>query len=147
MPLVYDATINRIILNSPYGRYEEAVAAGTIKPGMLVEYDANLKVVVNNNATTAWSERTIAKENALLGKSVEDNYASGDIVQVHFLQPGDVFYGYVLAATAITILDILAGNGDGTFKTANAATDKATAIALETKAAGANDTLVKMRAL
>ena len=38
---------NRIVLSSPYGQYDERVAAATIKPGQLLKVDSNGKYALN----------------------------------------------------------------------------------------------------
>ena len=131
---------------------EEALAAGAIKPGHLLQLDSNLKVVVH--ATEGgYAERAFAKEDALQGKTTADAYASGDQVFYSLAVPGSVVNAMIKAGQNIAKGDKLISAGDGTLKEDTAITSGTTlkqiiAYAVETKdlsASGAVNTLAAVR--
>jgi len=103
---------NRIQLKG-FGRQEEAVAAGTITPGNLLEVDSAGKVVVHNTEGAA-SERAFALEDALQGNNQDQDYSSGDVVTYLLATPGDEVSAFIKAGGTIAIGDILISAGDGT---------------------------------
>lgn len=111
------------------GRHEEAVASGTITPGMLLVQDANGKVKAHATAGGT-AERNYALEDALQGKIISDNYSSGDVVGYVSAQPGDNIYALLAAGEAVTRDEFLTSNGDGTLKVASGS-DVITAVPLE----------------
>jgi hypothetical protein len=116
---------NTIILkcNRLSDRAAEARAAGALKPGHLLQHDASGNVVVHATAG-GYAEAMFAKEDSFQGKTIDDAYASGDLVQIHRAQKADEIYAFVPAAAAAIILtDFLTSNGDGTVKKA-ASTDQ-----------------------
>lgn len=147
MPLVYDGTINRIMLIGR-GRHDEipCAAAGSIQPGMAVTIDSTGKAIVAAGSTATMQDRAIAMENPLVGKTVEDAYAPGDIVFVHYPLPGDVGLVYVLAANAVTCGGTGCPISGGGFVSAPTGSGtRPIGIFLETKGVTANDQLVKFR--
>ena len=93
---------------------EEYVAAGTITPGMLVEFDSDGKVVAHSDE----GEQAIpmfALENELLGKALADDYSSSDPVQVWIPGRGDQVYALLIGAS-VEAGDLLQSNGDGKLK-------------------------------
>lgn len=120
----------RIHLKGP-GRHEEAVAAGAITPGHLLQLNNAGKVVVH--ATSGgYAERIFALEDALQGKTISDAYASGDLVGYVVAPPGDEVYAFLADGESVVIGDQLVSNGDGTLQKL-AGTEKPIAIALEAK--------------
>ncbi len=93
---------------------EEYIAAGTITPGMLLEFDSDGKVIAHSDS----GEQGIpmfALEDELKGKAIGDNYSSADPVQVWIPGRGDQVYG-LLIGSAVVIGDFLQSNGDGKLK-------------------------------
>ena len=128
MPTEYNVQKKIVVKGS--GRYDERMAAGTITPGHHIEINSDGKVLVNSSAGVG-GERLFAVENALLGKTINDNYVSttvidgvvvGDRVRFVTLVSGDEVFAFIKAALAatstITKGDFLTPNGDGTFKKA-----------------------------
>ena len=144
---------NRIQLKG-YGRQEEAVAAGTITPGDLLEVDNAGKVVVHNSEG-AVCERAFALEDALQGRTISTNYTSGEVVTMLLAAPGDEVYAFIKAGSNVAIGTILISAGDGTLiPEANAASATVVAqrvavamAALDLSASGAVDTRVAVRVL
>lgn len=119
------STYNKTILISPYGRHEEFVAGGTIKPGHLVEvYNASAveKVRVHSDEDAPDAiERMFAEEDALQGESLDHTYSALDVVGVRLCMPGDVVYAWLKASENVVIGDKLVSAGDGTLKKAASA--------------------------
>lgn len=108
-------SVNRIQVKGN-GRYEEAVASGILKPGHLIKLDSDGKVLVHSTPGGA-AMKAFALENALLGKTIDDAYAVGDIVPYAIFMPGDVVQARVPAgAAAIVIGDQLISDGTGCLK-------------------------------
>lgn len=93
-------------------RRVEAVAAGTITPGMLLEVDANGKFKANATASY-FAERLVAEVDALQGKSLTDNYSSGDLVSANLELPGSESQVFLKAGETAVIGSFLASAGDG----------------------------------
>ena len=129
--------VNTIVLKGNLGdRHEEYRAGGAIKPGHCLLVTSTGTVVVNNVAAAAGStghSSMFAKEDALQGKTVNDAYASGDLVPCHRAHAGDKIQGRVAAAAAaIVVGDRLVSNGDGCVKkAADAVTGRTIGIAAE----------------
>lgn len=126
----------RIHLRGPYAQFEEAVAAGTIKPGHLIAQDTNGNVIVHP-AADGNAERMFALEDALQGKTIADNYASGSRVFAVIAQRGDIVYAWLSGGESATRNEYLSSNGDGTLKVS---TTNPIAVAMETvDASDSND--------
>jgi hypothetical protein len=132
-------------------RHEEFRAGGTIRPGHNLIINSSNAVVVNNVAAGAGStafSNFFAKEDALQGKTVDDAYASSDLVPVHMAHAGDKIQGRVAAAAvAIVVGDRLVSNGDGCVKkAADAVTGRTIGIAAEAvdNSAGGSEAFVAM---
>ena len=99
---------------------EEFVAASVIKPGALVTLNADGKVIPHNldggNAIPMF-----ALEDELQGKTIEDEYATGDPVQVWVAGRGDIVYALANSGATINVGDFLVSAGDGTLKPAGTA--------------------------
>jgi hypothetical protein len=107
-----------IILKGDFDLQEEARSAATITPGMLIDRNSANAVIPHATAGGP-AALDIAIENPHLGKTINDNYVSGDLVFLHRLKKGEEFYGLLpAAAAAVTPATFMSSNGDGTFKTA-----------------------------
>lgn len=130
------ASPNTILLkvNGLSMRYDEARAAGAITPGFLIEHDSTGKVVAHSIAGGA-GEIMIATEDSLQGKTIDDAYASTDLVRFHRGQKGDEFYGLVINATGTTLTpaSFLESAGNGALRLATGATGGYPFKSVETK--------------
>lgn len=99
-------------------RYDEARAAGTIKPGHLIKHDANGAVVVHSAAGVA-AELMVAIEDSFQGKTIDDNYVATDLVRFHRCQDGDEMYMLLANNQSVNPTSFLTSNGDGTLKAAS----------------------------
>lgn len=124
-------TPKKIVLKSPYSRYDEAIGSGVITPGHLLartsaaRNDLGLDTVVKHATLGGAAERMFAIEDALQGNTIDDDYASGDVVRLHHALPGDEIYAFLSDGEDVAAGDNLESNGDGTLK-------KATGTNLET---------------
>lgn len=109
-----------IILKDPEKvTYDEAVAAGTITPGDLVEKDTNGKVVRHATADGATIPMFALEEgwSTGAGAAIDTDYASLDTVQLGVCARGVVVNAWVAAAaSAIVIDDPLGSDGAGGLK-------------------------------
>jgi hypothetical protein len=103
-------------------RYEEYTSAGTITPGHLIEDDNTGKVIVHGTDGGA-GEKIFAIEDALQGKTVADNYASGDLVRVHHAQLGDIVNAVLKASQTVTNDLPMCSAGDGSVRKTTATSD------------------------
>jgi hypothetical protein len=137
-----------IILKGDFDLQDEARAAATITPGMLI--DRNTANAVIPHATAGGpAAMDIAIENQHISKTINDNYLTGDLVFLHRLKKGEEFYGLLPAgAAAVTPATYLTSNGDGTFKSA-ATTDIRIAKPVESvdNSAGGSAARCKMRVI
>jgi len=107
MPVTEQATTPNTILLIGHGRLEEGPADDAIVPGDAV------KLTPTGYAVGFATEMTVAKEDALQGKGIDDAYAMGDIVSVHVPMKGDVLNGRAAAAQTVAIGDEVGFNATG----------------------------------
>lgn len=105
-----------VVLKSPYGRYDEGPAGGTVKPGHLIIMNSSSAWVVNPNAAGATAPIVFATENclALRGKTIADSYASGDWLSMIHPVNGDEIQAWLETTQNVAVDDLLesAGNGE-----------------------------------
>lgn len=127
------ASPNTIVLKSVLGlssRPDENRAGGAVTPGDLVLTNA-AGASIRHNVAGGYAEAVFAKEDYFQGKTINDDYASGDLVQLHRAQKGDEIYAFVAAAAvAIVLTDFLTSDGAGGLKKA-ATTDIRVAAPIE----------------
>lgn len=135
-------TPKRIHLRGPFAQFEEGTAAGTITPGHLVAQDSSGNYVVHP-AADGPAEKLFALEDALQGKTISDDYSSGDRVFMVVAAPGDIVYAWLSGGESVTPNEYLASNGDGTLKVS---TTNPIAVALESvDASDSNDVNERVR--
>jgi len=96
------------------GVRDEAVAAGTISPGHLIELTSAGKVQVHSTASGNVAPVMVALEDSMQGNDVDDNYSANGLVQYAVLRPGDRVQMRVKDGQNIAIGDKLESAGDGT---------------------------------
>ena len=137
-----------------YFRTDEALASGTVKPGMLLERTSD-NAVKAHASEGGFAERMVAIEDALQGKTTADSYATTTRVLFNIMTPGSDAYVYVKAGEDIDIGDKLISSGSGSL-IENGSEDSSTVVkqiiayALEAKdlsGLGAVDTLTLVRFL
>jgi hypothetical protein len=93
----------------------EAIASGTITPGMLVEMTNATADTMKAHATSAgWAEAAFAVEDNMQGNEIGDNYASGAQMQYRVFRAGDMVYALLKDGQTAAKGDALISNGDGT---------------------------------
>jgi len=147
------STENRIHLKGEFQR-EELVAAGTIKPGYLIEQTSAGKFQAHSTEG-GYAERIVAVEDALQGNTISDDYSAADLVSANIEAPGNVVQMYLKAGENAAINDDLISAGDGTLiengsETSGTTVKQIIAKAQEAKdlsGSGAVNTLIAVRLL
>src|ERR1700753_1701589 len=100
------------------------VASTTIVPGMIVETSAVSGVPKwrPHSDPTRQITAAVALSQVMENKGVDFPYSTGDLVQVWYLEPGDIFWASVPSGQTVTAGDFLQSNGDGWLKAATAVT-------------------------
>ncbi len=132
---------------------EEAVGSGTILPGMLLE-KTSAGLVQAHSDEGGRSQKMVAVEDALQGKTVDDSYSTGALIQYHIERPGTRFQGLLTAGETVVKGQALISAGDGKLIAATSIAsgedlDEVTAYAEEAvdlSGSDAVDTLIAVRA-
>jgi hypothetical protein len=105
----------------------EGIASSAIKPGHLVQLGGNHDYQVQGTAKAA-VRRSVALENELIGKTIEDAYAEHDRMYVGIFKSGEAAQCRVAAsASAVAKGVFLEAAGDGTLRVVTAASQTTTA--------------------
>jgi len=119
------------------GRHEEDIAAAVIKPGHLLATTNAGEVLPNacgrvipHGVAGGRCEAKFALEDALQGRTIDDNYAIGELVPNVQAAKGDVVLGWLSEGEVVETDDFLTSNGDGSLRPV-AGTEHAVAKALE----------------
>lgn len=96
------------------GRQEEANAAGVIRPGQLCRLNVDGDVIPHN-IVGGQAERLFALEDALQGRAITTDYASGERVSLIVANPGDEIYGWLAVGESVNAGDFLGSDGFGHF--------------------------------
>lgn len=93
----------------------EAIAHEAITPGSLVEVMSSGKI--KNHATAQGNAIPyFVIEDAIMGKTIDDNVAQGDLARVMVAGRGDEVYAILDTSQTIVVGDLLASAGDGTLE-------------------------------
>jgi hypothetical protein len=93
----------------------EAIAHEAITPGSLVEVTSAGKV--KNHATAQGNAIPyFVIEDAIMGKTIDDNVAQGDLARVMVAGRGDEVNAILDTSQTIVVGDLLASAGDGTLE-------------------------------
>lgn len=140
MPIPADSEDpKRIYLKSGYGAFEEGYAASTIKPGQLIKLTTDSgtdnetkgRRLIPHGTVGGSAERAFALEDALQGKTIDDNYSSGDLVYYILAEVGDVVYAWLEPGESVTPADFLQSAGNGNLEKVTS-TNARLAVPLET---------------
>lgn len=101
---------------------EEFVASNTITPGMLVEQTPAATTVRRHATNGGTAIPMFALEDELQGKTIDGNYATGDVVQVWIPGRGDIVYALLADEQNVAIGDALISDGAGRLAKHTAAT-------------------------
>jgi hypothetical protein len=115
---------NTVHLAGPKVLINDLAAGGAITPGFLVEMydDSGVNKWQANSGADEIVPLAVALEQDEMNKTIDDDYAAGDLCKVAFLGPGSVFYGLIASGQDIANGDLLQSNGDGYLKAATATT-------------------------
>lgn len=93
----------------------EAIAHEAITPGSLVEVMSTGKI--KNHATAQGNAIPyFVIEDAIMGKTIDDNVAQGDLARVMVAGRGDEVNAILATSQTIVVGDLLASAGDGTLE-------------------------------
>lgn len=105
-----------VLLKSPYSRYEEGRAGGTVKPGHLVDFTSTAgQLVVHATAAGTNVRPRFATEelHVLIGKTIADSYASGDLFSYREFNEGDKIQAWIKTGVNAARGAKLESAGDG----------------------------------
>lgn len=105
-------TPSRIYLKGDYGRQDEADAAGVIRPGHLCKLNLDGDIIPHD-IVSGQSERMFALEDALQGRAISTDYASGEKVTLMHVIPGDEVLAWLAVGESVVPGDFLASDGAG----------------------------------
>ncbi len=118
--------------------YEEGRAGATIMPGMLIGLDASTETYIPHGTADGGAECCVALEDALQGNTIDDAYASGDLVRFIIPVRGDVVLLLLEAGANVTAGTKLVSNGAGYVQAETGDDEDALFVALEDR--NANET-------
>jgi hypothetical protein len=104
---------NTIILKNYLNVFEEYISAAIVTPGELLEITSAGKVQDHSVAGGNVYGPLFAIEDALQGKAIYDNYASGALVRCWRPTPGDEVYAILADGQHIEIGEPLESNAGG----------------------------------
>ena len=105
-----------IVLNGPLGRhYEENLASVACKPGHLLELTSDSPQKVKPHTVRGGRViRSVAIEDAFVGRTIDDEYAIGEVVRQVYADPGDIHQQHQHAGENVLAGDWIISYGDGT---------------------------------
>jgi len=106
------STPNTILLKKYVAKRQEAIAAGAITPGMLIERTSADKFQAHSSAGQP-AARLFAIEDELQGNTISDAYSAADRVQAEVCDPGDMVYALLAAGENVAIGAKLESDGAG----------------------------------
>lgn len=102
-----------IMLRGSMNPHTELVCAeGPIRPGMLISRNSDNKFVPHPTAA-GLTGPIFARENSIVGKSIDDNYVQGDTVLAWHCRNGDWIYALLEEGANVAIGALLESNGAG----------------------------------
>jgi len=94
------------------GRIDEADAAGVVRPGQLLQLNVDGDVIPHG-IVLGQAERVFALEDALQGRAIATDYASGELVSFVLAAPGDEIYAWLAVGESVNVGDFLGSDGFG----------------------------------
>lgn len=109
---------NTIFLGGDRTQVGDLAGSGVITPGHLVERFNSAGVIRWRVATTDIAgEPAVATDQTMVNKGVDDNYASGDLLEVSILHKGATAWMFIASGQNVNAGDLLGSAGGGTLKT------------------------------
>lgn len=119
------------VVGSP--RRDEGVTDEAVSPGDLLEYGGSNDVQKHSSANGS-AQKMFALENDLVGDDIDDDYASGETVQIGHFVPGDRIQAWLAYGENVAKGAALTSAGDGTLHAAAGSDpDRVVAYAAEAK--------------
>jgi len=97
----------------------EALAGGAITPGMLLAFSGS-GVVAHATTSAVKVPALFARELEFAGGSLDEAYASGDLVPYWHCRPGDMVYALLEDTASVAVGALLASNAAGALEAAGA---------------------------
>lgn len=94
---------------------KEREAAGTIKPGHLIQIGSGDTVVVHA-VSGGNAMKLFAVEGDIVGDDIDHTYLTGENVRFHAARSGDEIYAFLADGESVTRGDFLESDGNGAFK-------------------------------
>ncbi len=129
---------NTVFLGGDRTQVNDLTASEAITPGHLIDSFNNAGVQRWRKHTVAAGAcaKTVATEQSMTNKGVDDAYAAADLVEASVLHPGATAWMFIASGQTIVHGDKLESAGDGTLRIFNAgvvlfkALENKTAVAL-----------------
>lgn len=110
---------------------KEAEASGAITPGDLVEF-GGANELQRHSTINGTARKAFALENDLVGLGIDDDYASGDVVQYGLFRSGEEVFALLAYGQSVSKGDPLVSDGAGKLKAlAGSAPSRVVGFALE----------------
>lgn len=113
------ATDPKTIILAGHCLHKEAIAGATITPGMLVERNASENLIPHGTSGGS-AQPAFAIENDLVGRGIDDDYASDDQVMYKVVYEGGEVYALIADGEDIDYDDPLTSDGAGALREAAA---------------------------
>ncbi len=147
------STENQVHLIGDFRR-EEALAASTVTPGMLIEEDSAGKFKAHATEGGV-AVKLFAEVDALQGNTLDDDYSADDLVSANVEVSGNEVQSFLKAGENVSIGDKLLSAGDGTLiadgsESSGTTISQYIAVAREAEdlsGSGAVDTLIRVMLL
>lgn len=126
----------------------EAIAAGTITPGMLIERTSVGKVQAHSVASVQ-TTKLIAREMEITDGNIDTDYSADDQTLYWSARSGDEYYMRLAAGENVSEGDLLESDGNGQLQAVTTGGEPLfeAAESVDNSATGATITRIKVRAL
>lgn len=123
----------------------DLAASEVITPGMLIERFNNAGAVKFRKHSGAGLAGAIyATEQSMLNKTVDDNYAAGDLVEATVCSAGTTIWAFIASGANIAAGDKLGSAGNGKLQPVGAGVAIAVAMENKNNAAGPGDARIRI---
>jgi hypothetical protein len=135
---------NTIVLSGPVVEVGDLAASEAITPGMLIAQFNNGGIVrFHKHATAGGAGNTVAMEQSMLNKTIDDAYAANDLVQAAIGAPGAAFYMIIASGANIAAGDLLESAGNGKLRALSSGVAIYKALENKDNSAGPGDARIR----
>lgn len=134
-----------LLRGDPIG--DEAIAAGTITPGMLLELTSAGTVQANATAADTAARKLIAREMELTDGDIDTDYAADDQVLYYSARSGDQFYMFLEDEGNVAIGAMLESDGAGALQAHSTGQPLFMALEAVNNTGGSGPVRIKVEAL